>query len=119
MVRRESRVDPRRDQESGVMPLPKIGPLELIQQRSPFDHDDWLFEIKHDGFRAVAYVEDGICALVSRNNYNFKRFADLSLELPSDLKAKNAIVDGELSVLDDDGKARFYELMAGRGTAIF
>ena len=52
------------------LPLPKIEPMELIQQASPFDHDGWLFEIKHDGFRSLGYIEDGKCKLVSRNAFD-------------------------------------------------
>jgi bifunctional non-homologous end joining protein LigD len=34
----------------------------------PFDDPDYIFELKHDGFRALAYVEEGKCRLVSRNS---------------------------------------------------
>jgi len=95
--------------------LPKIEPLELVQQAAPFDHDEWLFEVKHDGFRAVAYIENGLCKLVSRNDFDYKRFRDAALALPSEINAKSAILDGELVVLDKTGKAKFYDLMAGRG----
>lgn len=71
--------------------------MELVQQASPFDHDDWLFEIKHDGFRALAYIENGACKLVSRNDNDYKRFADLAAVMPSDIRAKSAILDGELT----------------------
>jgi hypothetical protein len=33
-----------------MKPLPKIKPMELVQQATPFDHPDWLYEPKHDGF---------------------------------------------------------------------
>jgi hypothetical protein len=39
--------------------------LRLIKE--PFDHPDYVFELKHDGFRAVAYIDDGECRLDSRN----------------------------------------------------
>ncbi len=48
------------------MALPNVTPMELVRQKTPFDHPDWLFEIKYDGFRSLAYVDDG-CKLVSRN----------------------------------------------------
>ena len=64
--------------------------MELVQQTQPFDHDDWLFEIKHDGFRALAFIENGICKLVSRNEYDYKRFRDLADVMPSAINAKNA-----------------------------
>jgi ATP-dependent DNA ligase len=41
--------------------------MPLARFDSPFEHPDWIFEPKLDGFRAVAYVEGGICRLVSRN----------------------------------------------------
>ena len=99
--------------------LPKIEPLELVQQAAPFDHDEWLFEVKHDGFRAVAYIENGVCKLVRRNDFDYKRFRDVALGLPSEINAKNAVIDGELVVLDKTGKAKFYDLMAGRGYVVF
>ena len=41
------------------------------------DGPDWLFEVKYDGFRSLAYIENGTCKLVSRNEYDYKRFAEL------------------------------------------
>ena len=46
--------------------LPKFTPLNPIKQPQPFNHSDYLFELKHDGFRALAYFEDGRFELVSR-----------------------------------------------------
>ena len=93
--------------------------MELVQQATPFDHPDWLFEPKHDGFRALAYIQGDNCKLVSRNDANYTRFRDLARVLPGDLNAKNAILDGELVVLDQTGKSQFYELMANHGTVVF
>jgi ATP-dependent DNA ligase len=44
----------------------------------PFDHSNWLFELKHDGFRAMAFIEDGHCRLISRNSYRFGGFRELA-----------------------------------------
>ena len=44
--------------------------LRLVKE--PFDHPDYLFELKHDGFRAVAYIENGEAWLVSRNLKNLR-----------------------------------------------
>jgi bifunctional non-homologous end joining protein LigD len=41
--------------------------MPLARLHAPFDHPDWVFEPKLDGFRAFAYVEAGACRLVSRN----------------------------------------------------
>src|SRR4029453_19367963 len=101
------------------MPLPNITPLGLQEIGSSFDDDDWLFEIKHDGFRALAYIENGACRLVSRNNHTYKRFTDLREATPADLKVDNAILDGEIVVLDESGKSLFNELLRSRSTPIY
>ncbi len=49
--------------------LPKLSPMDLIQVSAPFDDPDFLYEVKLDGFRALAYVEDGACELVSRTGH--------------------------------------------------
>ena len=41
-------------------------PMPLSRRAAPFDHPEWVFEVKHDGFRAIAYVQAGHCQLVSR-----------------------------------------------------
>lgn len=41
--------------------LPKMQPMPLVRQPEPFDDPDWIFEVKFDRFRALAYVEDGDC----------------------------------------------------------
>ena len=93
--------------------------MELVEQAMPFDHPDWLYEPKYDGFRALAYIQGDDCKLVSGNDWDFTRFRDLARVLPGDLNAKNAILDGELVVLDQTGKSQFYELMANDGTVVF
>ena len=56
--------------------LPRIRPMRLRLVKEPLDHPDYLYELKHDGFRAVVYIEDGECKLVSRN-MKLLRFARL------------------------------------------
>jgi ATP-dependent DNA ligase len=41
--------------------LPRIQPINPSRIAAAFDHQDFAFELKHDGFRAVAYIEDGAC----------------------------------------------------------
>ena len=53
------------------MKLPKIEPMELVQQATPFDGAGWVFEVKYDGFRSLAYIDNGTCKLVSRNDYDY------------------------------------------------
>jgi bifunctional non-homologous end joining protein LigD len=91
--------------------FPKISPI--IPERRPciFEHPDWLYELKHDGFRALAYLEDGRCQLVSRNGNEMKRFEDVSASLGKELKVRTAVLDGEIAAVDESGTPAFYNLM--------
>jgi bifunctional non-homologous end joining protein LigD len=91
---------------------------QLTLVRQPFDHPDFLFELKHDGFRALAHVWDGKCELISRRRNSYKRFQELGGHLAG-LKVKNAVIDGELVCLDSEGRSIFNELLFRRGYPIF
>ena len=94
--------------------MPKIIPMPLAQLRAPFDHPDWLFEVKYDGFRALAYVEDGAVRLVSRKGNVYKSFPALCQALAACLTVTDAVLDGEIVHLGPDGKPQFYDLMRRR-----
>ena len=49
-------------------------PMPLQERRVPFDHPDWIYELKMDGFRALAIVEHGRAQLLSRNEHPFASF---------------------------------------------
>jgi len=90
-------------------------PMPLGRRREPFDHPDWLFELKWDGFRTLAHVTGGGSKLVSRNGNAFRTFADLAAELAIEVNADDAILDGEIVKLDADGRPQFDDLMRRRG----
>jgi bifunctional non-homologous end joining protein LigD len=98
--------------------LPRIQPMRLTLRAKPFDHPDYLFELKHDGFRAIAYVEGGESKLVSRNSNAFASFATLRKSLAT-LPVKNAILDGEVVCLDANGVSQFNELMSRKCKPVF
>jgi len=89
-------------------PMPTtIHPMLAESIEDPFDGDDWLFEIKWDGYRAIAFIENGKVRLVSRNqNELTARYPELK-DMPEFVKAKTAILDGEVVALDADGRASF------------
>lgn len=93
--------------------LPRIQPINPTRIAEPFDHQDWFFELKHDGFRSLAYIENGACRLISRKQIVYKSFATLCTALTA-LPVKNAILDGELVCLGADGRSQFGELMRRR-----
>ncbi|MFZ0417667.1 MAG: non-homologous end-joining DNA ligase [Candidatus Sulfotelmatobacter sp.] len=85
----------------------EIYPMLATAIDEPFDGPEWLFEIKWDGYRAVAFIESGKVRLVSRNqNELTARYPELK-DLPDFVKAKNAILDGEVVALDEQGRASF------------
>jgi bifunctional non-homologous end joining protein LigD len=71
----------------------------------PFDHPDYIFELQHDGFRAVAYPQNGESKLVSRNQRNFG-FEALKQSLAK-LPVENVIIDGEVICVDAKGVSQF------------
>ena len=79
-------------------------PISLNQQSTPFDDPEWIFEIKHDGFRALALIERGDCWFVSRQHHKFSGFQDLATALGREVNAEMAVLDGELAVPDDTGR---------------
>ena len=93
--------------------------MPLARFDRPFEHPDWIFEPKMDGFRALAYVEGGTCRLVSRNRNAFKTFEPLAQAIARDLAGRSAILDGEIVRPGPDGRPLFYELMRRRGPFCF
>lgn len=73
-----------------------------------------------DGFRALAYVGEYQTRSVSRKGNLYKSFPDLVAAIHSALN-RQAVLDGEIAILDSEGRAQFYELLRrrGRGDAIF
>ena len=88
--------------------------MRLLRLPEPFDHPDFYFEVKFDGFRAFAHVTGHHCQLVSRNGLILKRWPQLSEEIAHAVHAHSAVLDGEITCLAPDGSSRFYDLLFGR-----
>ncbi len=102
--------------------LPVIStPMLATLVDEPFDDDEWLFEIKWDGYRAICTVhEDGKIELVSRNGLDFlAKFPQLR-DLAGAWTTLPIVVDGEIVSLDAQGRSSFQRLqesLASRGSA--
>jgi bifunctional non-homologous end joining protein LigD len=84
-----------------------VEPMLPTPIKLPFSDSDWLFEPKLDGFRALCFLKDGKVRFLSRNKRNLtKRFLELR-EISSLIKARTAIIDGEIVAIDKDGMAKF------------
>ena len=82
----------------------------------PFDDDNWQYEVKWDGYRALGYVLNGDVQLLSRNN---KQFNDKFYPIYDILKEwkLRAVFDGEIVVINDKGISNFGNLQNWRSEA--
>jgi bifunctional non-homologous end joining protein LigD len=87
--------------------LPLFQPVLLVRRLEPFSDPQWLNEIKYDSFRALCYVDPSGERLISRNGNRFSSFTELCAGIGFSLKARHAVLDGEIAVLDKDGFSQF------------
>lgn len=84
-----------------MIPTPRI---------APFSAQDWIFEVKWDGYRALCLIENNSVRFMSRNKKELTaRFPELST-IHQAIKAKSAILDGEIVGLDAKGRPAFEDL---------
>lgn len=102
-----------------LVSLPKdLSPMLATLSEQPFDDPDWLYEIKWDGYRILAHIAPDGIRLMSRNGQDYtKRFKAAADELHG-LRLP-AVIDGEMCVVDENGKPSFQALQnfmrTGRG----
>ena len=91
-------------------PLPAdIKPMLATLVDTPFADDQWLYEIKWDGYRAVSYLYNGIIEIRSRNNLSFNNKFKPIVDALKDWNI-NAVIDGEIIAADQKGHANFQQL---------
>jgi bifunctional non-homologous end joining protein LigD len=109
--------------EAPVKPMPHgIKPMLATLVREPFDRPEWFFEVKWDGYRAIAEIQDGKVSLYTRNRISLnKKFFPVA-ELLQRLGFE-AVLDGEIVVVDDHGHPDFQMLQnyqkSGSGYLIY
>ena len=92
--------------------LPIISGVQLATATDePFDDPDWLFEIKWDGFRALAEIDaEGTVQLTSRNGKDLlSKFPELE-NMSAAFRSLPIVVDGEIVALDEQGRSSFQRL---------
>lgn len=89
-----------------------VEPMKALSMEEPPSHGDWLYEIKFDGFRAIALKAGQTARLISRNEKDFSgKFPDL-VEAIGALPGRKAVIDGEIVALDPQGRSSFQLLQA-------
>ena len=97
-----------------------IDPMKATSADKPFDDPDWFFEVKLDGYRVEAVVDSGKTRLWTRNKQDAARyFPDLAGAKPTWINAQQAIVDGEVVALDEEGNPAFSLLQDRAGMGRF
>ena len=89
--------------------------MPLLKRAAPFDDPDWIYELKMDGFRALALIQHGGAQLLSRNGHPFASFSALAKSIAAALPNVRAVIDGEICSLDRRGRPQFKNLMFHRG----
>ena len=92
-------------------PLPRDAkPMLTTLVDAPFDDPRWLFEVKWDGYRALAVIEqDGVTLTSRKGNDMLPGFREMA-NLPAAFRSLPVVVDGELCVLDANGRPDFQAL---------
>ena len=95
--------------------LRKVFPpmLATLTDAPPANESDWIYELKYDGFRAVAALAGGDLALWSRNELDLAGRFPLIAAALSKLKVDDVVLDGEIVALDESGAPRFQLLQQG------
>src|SRR6266851_9925323 len=93
-------------------------PMPLSRRPLPFDHPEWIFELKYDGFRALAVIQNGRTQLISRNGHPFNSFDSLRKAVTAP-GAGTTVLDGEIICLDKRGRPQFNNLLFHRGEPCF
>ena len=104
-------------QDLTATPMPKgIKPMLATLVDSPFNNKNYSFEVKFDGYRALAYLNDEQVDLISRNKKSFNEKFYPIYDLLTTLKL-NAVFDGEIIVLNQKGVSDFSRLQNWRSEA--
>ena len=96
-------------------PMPKsLEPMKAQLVEKPFDDERWLFEVKWDGIRLVSFIDDGKVRLQTRAGRTVDDEYPQLQAIGHLVKAQQAILDGEIVALDEEGRPSF-QLLQNRG----
>jgi len=98
--------------------LPRIDPLRPVRSTAVPVGPEWIYELKLDGFRGVLTIDRGRAFFTSKTSKPMPRFQELADALARALDVEEAILDGEIIVMGDDGPD-FYALFFRRGQPAF
>ncbi|MFW6035970.1 MAG: hypothetical protein ACOCRZ_06920 [Halothermotrichaceae bacterium] len=92
---------------------PPIQPMLLSSKKKPFNSSEYIFEIKWDGYRCLAFIENRNVFLQSRNKKDLTQYFPELIEISKYIKCSRIILDGEICYINKEGKPVF-EVLQGR-----
>jgi bifunctional non-homologous end joining protein LigD len=102
------------------VPSRKYRPMLATLEKTVSSSEGWLFEVKWDGYRAIAYVRGGESKLLSRNDKDLtQRFEHVAREIVKAVKTPYVVLDGEVCALDDQGRASFSAMQQGGAPLVY
>ena len=112
-----------RKQEDGTAratPRRRYEPMLATLVDSVPSGEDWLYEVKWDGYRAIAYVGGGEATLVSRRGNDLtERFAKVARAIERAVRTPDCLLDGEVCALDEQGRSSFSVMQQGSGPLVY
>lgn len=100
--------------QAAAMPRKAAVTLARLEEK-PFSRPDWIFEVKWDGVRTVAFVDASGVSLQARSGRDVTREYPEFQDLAQHLRASSAVLDGEIVVVDKDGRSNFQRLQDRMG----
>jgi bifunctional non-homologous end joining protein LigD len=113
-----------RKQDDSAQPARRGGDEYVPMQATPSERvpsgAGWLFEVKWDGYRAIARVSGGEARLTSRRGNDLtERFAVVARAIERAVRTPDCVLDGEVCALDETGKASFSVMQQGSGPLVY
>jgi bifunctional non-homologous end joining protein LigD len=110
----------RRDRAGAGVPPSSYQPMLATATDALPGSGRWLFEVKLDGYRALAHCQGGGCVLRSRNGNDLgQRFPALVAAIAASVTPAEAVIDGEICALDAQGRPRFSLMQRGEGRLVY
>jgi bifunctional non-homologous end joining protein LigD len=94
----------------GFSPIPAYKPQLAKLVTDPPDGDDWLHEMKYDGYRIGCRIDGGVATLISRNGKEWTAAFPEICTAAQTLGTRRALLDGEVAILLGDGRTSFQQL---------
>jgi len=109
-----------RDGAEGAATTRRYKPMLATLAEEVPHGEQWTYEVKWDGYRALGYLRGGECELVSRNDNDLTgRFPDVAKEVVKAVKSPDAVLDGEVCALDERGRSSFSAMQQGTGPLVY